>query len=60
MLLVIPVRCESESLIVLPKMRGVTYGNMCFRKSAATLWNNLPLAIEKRKPLLLILPKYIM
>jgi hypothetical protein len=41
------LRSESESLITVPKMQGVTYGNRCFGKAAATLWNNLPLTIRK-------------
>ena len=38
------LRSESESLIT---VQGVTYGNRCFGKAAATLWNNLPLTIRK-------------
>jgi len=28
----------SGALLALPTTRGVTYGNRCFRKAAATLW----------------------
>ena len=41
------LRSDSESLITVPKMQGVTYGNRCFGKAAVTLWNNLPLTIRK-------------
>jgi len=35
------LRSESGAFLVVPTTRGVTYGNRCFRKVAATLWNNL-------------------
>ena len=44
-----PARDESESLITVLKMQGVPYGNRCFGKVTATLWNNLPLVIRKCK-----------
>ena len=46
------LRYKSESLVMVPKMQGVTYSNRCFRKAAATLWNNLPLIFRKCKTLL--------
>ena len=45
-----PTRClrsEFGSFLAVPTTRGVTYGNRCFRKAAATLWNNLPVTIRK-------------
>ena len=41
------LRSESESLITVAKMQGVTYGNRSFGKAPATLWNSLPLTIRK-------------
>ena len=41
------IRSESDSLITVPKMQGVIYGNRCFGKAAATLWNDFPLTIRK-------------
>ncbi|KAK2156170.1 hypothetical protein LSH36_220g06021 [Paralvinella palmiformis] len=45
------LRSESGAFLALPTTRGVTYGNRCFRKAAATLWNNLPVTIRKCKTL---------
>ena len=41
------LRSESETLLTVPRTRGVTHGNRCFRKAAATLWNKLPKNIRK-------------
>jgi len=38
------LRSESGAFLAVP-----TYGNRCFRKAAATLWNNLPVTIRKCK-----------
>ena len=38
-------------VLAIPTTRGVTYCNICFRKAAATLWNNLPVTIRKCKTL---------
>jgi len=35
------------AFLAVPTTRGVTYGNRCFRKAAATLWDNLPVTIRK-------------
>ena len=35
------LRSDSETLLTIPRTRGVIYGNICFRKAAATLWNKL-------------------
>ena len=43
------LRSESGAFLAVPTIRGVTYGNRCFRKAAATLWNNLPVTIRKCK-----------
>ena len=40
-------RSESETLLAVPRTRGVTYDNGCFGKAAATLWNKLPKNIKK-------------
>ena len=45
------LRSESGAFLAVPTTRGVTYGNRCFRKAAATLWNNLPVTIRKCKTL---------
>jgi len=45
------IRSESGAFLAVPTTRGVTYGNRCFRKAAATLWNNLPVTIKKCKTL---------
>ena len=42
---------RSGVFLAVPKTRGVAYGNRCFRKAAATLWNNLPVTIRKCKTL---------
>ena len=34
------LRSESSCLLCVPKTRTATYGNHCFSKSAASLWNN--------------------
>ena len=36
------LRSSSRSLLSVPKTNTVTYGERCFRKAAATLWNQLP------------------
>jgi len=36
------LRSESGAFLAVPTTREVTYGNRCFRKEAATVWNNLP------------------
>ena len=36
------LRSNSKSLLNVPRLRTITYGDRSFRKSAATLWNNLP------------------
>ena len=43
------LRSESDLLITVPKMPGMSYCKRCFGKAAATLWNNLPLTIRKSK-----------
>jgi len=43
------LRSEPGAFLAVPTTRGVTYGNRCFRKAAATLWNNLPVIIRKCK-----------
>ena len=45
------LRSESGVFLAVLTTRGVTYGNRCFRKVAATLWNNLPVTIRKCKTL---------
>jgi len=45
------LQSESETFLAVPTTRGVTHGNRCFRKAAATLWNNLPITIRKCKTL---------
>ncbi|KAK2162053.1 hypothetical protein LSH36_105g04043 [Paralvinella palmiformis] len=35
------LRSQTGAFLAVPTTRGVTYGNRCFRKAAATLWNNL-------------------
>ena len=45
------LRSESGAFLAVPTTRGVTYGNRCFRKASATLWNNLPVTIRKCKTL---------
>ena len=42
---------ESGAFLAVPTTRGVAYGNICFRKAAATLWNNLLVTIRKCKTL---------
>jgi len=44
------LRSESGAFLAVPTC-GVTYGNRCFRKAAATLWNNFPVTIRKCKTL---------
>ena len=46
------LRSESGAFLAVPTTRGVTYGNRCFRKAAATLWNNLPVTSESARPLI--------
>lgn len=41
------LRSEAESLLCVPKSRTVTYGDRCFGKVSATLWNNLPSQTRK-------------
>lgn len=41
------LRSEAETLLCVPKSRTVTYGDRCFGKVAATLWNNLPSQTRK-------------
>ena len=41
------LRSVSWAFLAVPTTRGVTYGNRCFRKAAATLCNNLPLTTRK-------------
>jgi exonuclease III len=41
------LRSESETLLTVPRTRGVTYGNRCIRKAAAILWNKLPKNMRK-------------
>ena len=36
------LRSESATTLVVPRCRTVTYGDRCFPRSAATLWNALP------------------
>ena len=43
------LRSGFESLIAIPKVQSVTYGNRYFRTAAAILWNNLPLGIKQIK-----------
>ena len=43
------LRSESEAFLAIPTTRGVTYDNRCFRKAAASIWNNLPVTIRKCK-----------
>jgi len=45
------LRSEYETFLAEPTTRGVPHGNICFRKAAATLWNNLPVIIRKCKTL---------
>ena len=45
------LRSDSGAFLAVPTTRGVTYGNRCFRKASATLWNNLPVTIRKCKTL---------
>ena len=45
------LKSVSELLITISKMQGVTYGNRCFGKAAAILWNNFPLTIRGVKPI---------
>ena len=45
------LRSETESFVCVPKTRTVTYGNRCFGKAAAILWNGLPSDIRKAKTL---------
>ena len=45
------LRSDSGAFLAVPTTRGVSYGNRCFRKGAATLWNNLPVTIRKCKTL---------
>jgi len=47
----VSLRSESGAFLAVPTTRGVTYSNICFRKAAATLWNNLPVTIRKCKTL---------
>ena len=42
---------ESGEFLVVPTTHGVTYGNRCFRKVVATLWNNLQVTTRKCKTL---------
>ena len=41
------LRSETESLVCVPKTRTATYGNRCFGKVAASLWNGFPSTIRK-------------
>ena len=43
------LQSESRAFLAVPTKRGVTYGNRCFRKAAATIWNNLLVTIRKCK-----------
>jgi len=43
------LRFESGAFLAVQTTRVVTYGNRCFRKAAATLWNNVPVTSRKCK-----------
>jgi len=43
------LQSESGAFLAISTTRAVTYDNRCFRKAAATLWNNLPVTIRKCK-----------
>ena len=45
------LRSEPGTFLAAPTACGETYGNRCFRKAAATLWNNLPVTIRNCKTL---------
>ena len=47
-----PLRSGTECLITVPRTRTVTYGNRCFSKAAAFLWNSLPANIRQSKTLI--------
>ena len=38
---------EPVTLLIIPRTRGLTYGNRFFRKAAATVWNKLAKNIRK-------------
>ena len=45
-----PSRClrsESNFTLTVPRVRSTTYGTRCFTKSAAMLWNDLPMHLKK-------------
>ena len=46
------LRSASKHLLAVPKTNTVKYGNQCFRKSAAVLWNELPENIKFAKTLI--------
>ena len=41
------LRSENSLTLTVPKVRTATYGERCFNKSAAVLWNNLPMFVKK-------------
>ena len=45
-------RSESEAPLTIPLTGGVTYGNRWFDKTAATLWNSLPVNTRTDKVLM--------
>lgn len=45
------LRSDSELLLAVPRTNTATYGNRCFNKATATLWNNIPLDIREAKSL---------
>ena len=46
------LRSQSKSLLTVSHTRPVTYGDRCFRKSAALLWNKLPEHVKNAKTIL--------
>ena len=41
------LRSESNFTLTVPRVRSTTYGTRCFAKSAAVLWNDLPMHMKK-------------
>lgn len=46
-----PLRSECKSLLIVPKTYTATYGNRCFSKLSAEMWNNLPDEVKNAKTL---------
>ena len=40
---------QNTQLLVVPKMRTITYDNRCFNDAASSLWNALPVDIRETK-----------